>query len=165
MIALLASLCATAQAYDPEFGHDRPTVDYQFHHGFRMGYSYAHTDVLPSPHLFVMGYELQQHMKGGSWLDVILVQNFLASGINQSIFIPSANFLVGFEIDDQLQFGVGPNFQPFVPEGEFVHMVGAIGYSMRAGAFDVPIHLSVIPDVDGEYRVALTTGVNWMRQR
>ncbi len=162
MIALISLLSAPTLAADHDF-QARPPVAYQFHHGFRMGYSYARSQRLDSPHLFVMGYELQQHMKGGSWLDVILVENVVASGINQSIFIPSANFLVGFEIDDQLQVGVGPNLQPFSAEGEFVHMVAAIGYSMRAGAFDVPVHVSVIPDVDGAYRVALTTGVNWMR--
>ena len=47
---------------------------------------------------------------------------------------------------------------------DLVHMIAAVGYSMRAGAFDVPLHLSIIPDIGGAYRVGLTTGVNWRRR-
>jgi hypothetical protein len=36
-----------------------------------------------------------------------------------------------------------------------------VGYTADAGIFSVPVHLSYIPDVDGFYRMAVTTGVNW----
>lgn len=76
---------------------------------------------LRSSHLFVIGYELTQRYEGGSWLNVITVQNVSVSGINQSLFIPSLNALVGFEIKEQIQIGTGINLMPFDPAGKYVH--------------------------------------------
>ena len=134
-------------------------------HGFRVGYSYINgaekSDQLVSPHLFVMGYEATQRISGGEWLNVITVQNVMVAGINQSVFLPSGNFLLGFELNERFQVGVGPNLTLAGDPGEMIHMIGAVGYTPQAGDFNVPIHLSYIPDVDGNYRIAATTGVNW----
>jgi hypothetical protein len=133
-------------------------------HGFRVGYTFVNPtpdSPLESPHLFVIGYELTQRTLGGDWLNVIMVQNVSVSGINQSAFIPSFNGLVGFEIAEQIQIGTGINFMPFDPSGNYIHMIMAMGYTPKAGAFNVPVHVTYIPDVDGAYRFGITTGVNW----
>lgn len=135
-------------------------------HGFRLGYTYLNTPEgepapLPSPHLFVFGYEATQRIVGGGWLNVILVENASVAGVNQSLFLPSFNSLIGFEIDEQLQLGTGVNVSPFDPHGRRVHQVLAVGWTPQAGGFNVPIHFTVIPDVAGAWRVGSTVGVNW----
>ena len=134
-------------------------------HGFRVGYAYANNaDAnrhVSTPHMFVMGYELTQRLTGGDWLNVIAVENVSLSGINQSLFLPSANLLVGFEFNEMAQLGVGPNINPFDPNEKYIHMVAAGGFTANAGDFNVPIHAYYIPDVDDDWRVGVTTGVNW----
>lgn len=134
-------------------------------HGFRIGYTYVNglteDSPLRSPHLFVIGYEATQRAVGGNWLNVIAVENISVAGINQSVFVPSLNGLVGFEIDEQLQVGTGLNVNPFDPSGKYVHQILAVGWTPPVGAFNVPIHVTFIPDVDGHWRLGSTIGVNW----
>ena len=149
---------------DPQFEEvAEPPPRPRFLHGFRIGWGYASgmEDHLASPHLFVLGDELTHRIIGGDWLDVIVVENVLASGMNQSVILPSANGLLGFEIAEQLQVGAGVNASPWDPDGKLVHMVGAVGYTPQVGTLHVPLHAYWIPDVDGQWRFGLTTGVNW----
>ena len=141
--------------------------------GVRFGYVYANKahkpnlegeeSELQSPHMFTMGLELQQTMPGGDWLDVLFIQNLSLSGLDQSVVSPSVRALIGFEIDKSLQIAVGPNLSFHDPSGEdtFIHLMGAVGYTMNAGMFSVPVHLSFIPDVNDYWATAITTGVNW----
>lgn len=156
----------TSELLDEEF----PEVTITYKHGFRVGYSYvnlprAYFDSplaqLKSPHLFTMGYEVTQTMDGGGWLDVITVQNITLAGIDQNVFIPSFNALVGFEILDQIQLGVGPSLTPLDPNEKYVRLIAAAGWTPQAGAFNVPVHFLLIPDPEGHWRVGATVGVNW----
>ncbi len=145
---------------------DRPLPKVGFTHGFRIGYGFVKLDgtdedPLQSSHLFTVGYEVQQRIIGGGWLNVLMVENIMVSGINQSKFIPTANLLLGFEFKDQLQVGAGMNLSPFSATEDIVHMVMGVGYTPQVGSFNVPVHASFIPDVDGNWRAQLTTGVNW----
>ena len=136
--------------------------------GLRFGYNYvngakeADADV-NSPHMTVLGFELQQTMEGGEWLDLLFIQNLSIAGLDQSFAAPSLSVLAGFEINNQLQVGVGPNLSAFDPGGEnnYFHLVGAVGYTLTAGKFSVPVHAIYIPDVNDYWRFAATTGVNW----
>ena len=145
---------------------DNPEPTFEYMHGFRLGYNFINVDPsthdqLRSNHLFVIGYEFTQRMYGGDWLNVIAVQNVMVSGIEQSLFLPSANLLIGFEADERVQLGVGPNVNPLAEDGKYLHMVAAVGFTPDVGVFNVPIHVAYIPDVDGHWRLATTTGVNW----
>lgn len=163
----------TAQAQASVKGKRGPKPPRWFMHGFRIGYAYFNFPIdevdengervspLKSPHTLVMGYELTQRWVGGSWLNVITVENAIASGINQNLFIPSANVLLGFEMYEQFQVGVGANLTPLDPDNKSVHMILAAGYTPRVGTFNVPFHIVYIPDVDQHWRLAVTTGVNW----
>ncbi len=149
-----------------ELTEEEWTPDKHGYHGFRVGYTYINTtieprDTLRSPHLFNIGYEFTQRMLGDGDLHVITVENLVVSGLNQSLFIPSANALVGFEFKDDVQIGVGANLAPFDPTGNFAHMIVAVGVTPDLGGFHVPLHVSYVPDVDGAFRVAITTGANW----
>jgi len=135
--------------------------------GMRFGYNYANkadeSDRLESPHMFAIGFETQQTMTGDSWLDILFIQNLVIGGLEQSVLIPSANALVGFEIQNSLQLAVGANITIYDPseEDHYFHLVTAVGWTQDAGLFSVPLHLVFIPDVNDYYRVAVTTGVNW----
>ncbi len=149
-------------------------------HGFRMGYLYVMNSEHPTqspndascpncsleekydlrtPHQFLIGYELMARLVGKDWLNVILVGNVIASGLEQSRFFPSANALVGFELDQSFQLGVGANFT--LEEQKAAHMILAAGWTPEVGGFYVPVHAFFIPDVDKNHRTGVTVGVNW----
>ena len=142
-------------------------MDWTARKGMRFGYNYANkadeSDRLESPHMFALGFEMQQTMDGDSWLDLLFIQNLTISGLDQSVVLPSANALVGFEINDSLQLAVGVNATIVDPseENHYVHLVTAVGWTQDAGIFSVPVHLVYVPDVNNYYRVAATTGINW----
>jgi hypothetical protein len=161
----------------PDAVDEEPEFDF-FSHGFRLGYLYLvnhdcrlqGTDPdscvdmtekydVKRPHFFVLGYELTQRVRGSSWLNVLFVENILLSGLEQSLFLPSLNTLLGFEFYDQVQIGVGINLVP--SEFKPAHMIMAIGWTPKVGNINVPIHFAFIPDVDNQHRLAATSGVNW----
>lgn len=180
-VALTLSNSALAESAAPQ----QPAVTYEsakpiplswsHRKGIRFGYNYVNKGAeqnpatpdqeprLASPHMFAIGFEMQQTMAGGDWLDILFIQNATISGLEQSLIIPSANVLVGFEINNALQLAVGANVAPVDPadEGNYVHLVSAIGWTQQAGSLSVPLHLVLIPDVNNFWRCAVTTGVNW----
>jgi hypothetical protein len=166
---LCLGLSTPALADDHAVGGENSSsdVDWTKRMGIRFGYNYANkadeTDRLDSPHMFAMGFETQQTMDGGTWLDLLFIQNLTISGLDQSVVLPSANALVGFEINDALQLAVGANATVVDPsdQNHYFHLVTAVGWTQDAGIFSVPLHLVFIPDVNDYYRVAITTGVNW----
>lgn len=135
--------------------------------GLRFGYNYLNngddTDRLESPHMFAIGFELQQTMDGGDWLDLLFIENVVISGLEQSVIVPSVSGLVGFEVNDALQVAVGATATVYDPaeEDNFFHLVTAIGWTQQAGVFSVPIHFVYVPDINDYWRGAITTGVNW----
>lgn len=162
-------LTSPAQADDHAIGGNNKPTEMEWNHrkGMRLGWVYLNNgeehERLKSPHMFTMGYEIQSVMDGGSWLDLLFIQNVLVSGLDQSVLLPSASSLVGFEINDTLQLAVGGNVTVVDPanQGNLVHLVAAAGATFDAGIFSVPVHIIYIPDINGYYRVAATTGVNW----
>ena len=149
----------------------------KFLHGFRLGYLYVMNidgpiDTLDpdspsltdkygvrSPHQFLLGYELLWRMIGHEWLNILLLTNVMVSGFEQSKFFPSMNGLIGFEIADSFQVGVGVNAMP--TRDKPAHMIAAVGWTPRIGDFYVPVHSFFVPDVDGQHRLGVTIGANW----
>jgi hypothetical protein len=164
---LCMGLSTTVMADDHAVGGGVSDADWSSRKGIRFGYNFANKadehEKLERPHMFSMGLELQQTMNGDSWLDLLFIQNVTVSGLDQSVLLPSASAMVGFEINDALQLAVGANATPVDPSdlGHYIHLITAVGWTQDAGMFSVPIHLIYIPDVAGYYRVAVTTGVNW----
>jgi len=170
ILACLLCLGISTPAYADDHavgGSESSDMDWTKRMGIRFGYNYANkadeTERLDSQHMFAMGFETQQTMDGGTWLDLLFIQNLTISGLDQSVVLPSANVLVGFEINDSLQLAVGANGTVVDPsdQNHYFHLVAAAGWTQDAGVFSVPIHLVFIPDVNDYYRVAITTGVNW----
>ena len=161
LFLIMAGLALAGSKLHTASGNMQPTLTSM--HGFRFGYGYVNVD--PTTHatlkdrwLYLIGYELTQVLDGGSWLDVIFVQNISVVGLNQSIIIPSANVLLGFEFNDNFQLASGINL---TPSENPAHMVLAAGWTPKVGDINVPCHISYIPDVNNNWRMYLTTGVNW----
>lgn len=184
LTSLLSSAPLWADEPAPEESHKdalRSTIDEvstkRFLHGFRLGYltvlnidapadptvpnspSLAEKYDIRSAHQFVIGYEAAWRMIGHDWLNVLLVGNAMIAGIEQSRIFPSANMLIGFEMFELAQLGVGVNVMPVGDKP--AHMIMALGATPRVGDIYTPIHAFFIPDVDGQHRMGLTVGVNW----
>ena len=167
LTCILGLMLSTSAIADDHAVEPDDTMEWTLRKGLRFGYNYINkgeeSEKLSSPHLFAIGFEAQQTMAGGSWLDLLFIENVIISGLEQSIIAPSANVLVGFEIINALQVGVGANLSFADPSGDdnYVHLVTGIGWTQGAGTFSVPIHLVYVPDINGYWRLAVTTGVNW----
>jgi hypothetical protein len=152
-----------------------PLDDSHFLHGFRLGYSYVYNYDQPlpslgnksfadrtgtkSPHNFLLGYEMLVRLMGHSWLNVILLANALVAGLEQSKVLPSGNAVIGFEIHNSFQLGVGAHLTPL--KGQEGHVVVAGGWTPRVGNFYIPVHGFFVPDVEGNHRMGVLTGVTW----
>jgi hypothetical protein len=152
-----------------------PLTEARFLHGFRLGYAYTANYDKPleslegksfkektgtkSPNSFLLGYEVFVRMVGHSWLNVILVGNGLLAGLEQSKVLPSGNALIGFEFNNSFQVGVGAHLTPL--KGQEAHTAFAAGWTPRVGTFYVPIHGFFVPDVDGNHRMGMLTGVTF----
>lgn len=145
-------------------------------HGFRLGYvfvanhdeptepgvpesSLAARHGIENPHHFLLGYEVMNRMAGSGWLNVLLIGNVSITGLEQSKLFPSANLLLGFELDRSFQAGVGINLMPV--DDKPAHMIVAAGWTPRAGDVYLPLHVFLIPDIDSNHRLGTTFGVNW----
>jgi hypothetical protein len=144
-------------------------------HGLRLGYGYVfnYSDPssafenksfqdragLRSPHHFLLGYEVVYRVVGHSWLNVLLMGNGMIAGLEQSKVLPSANLLIGAEIKNSFQLGVGANLSPL--KGSEAHTIVAAGWTPRVGTIYTPVHAYFIPDVDGYHRMGVTTGVTF----
>jgi hypothetical protein len=144
-------------------------------HGFRLGYGYVMNYDQPlsgtggkslkevaglrTPSHFLLGYEVMYRVVSHSWLNVLLLGNAMIAGIEQSKFLPSANLLIGAEIRNSFQIGVGANLSPL--KGSEAHVIAAAGWTPRVGSVYTPVHFYFIPDVDGVHRMGATTGVTF----
>ena len=151
---------------------DEPDSD--FKHGFRLGWMYLeHYDKptresgmslkdeigLKTPHMMLLGYEGGYRVIGHSWLDVLLVGNVTIAGLEQSVFIPAASGLIGFEIDRKLQLGVGVNVTP--DKEAPTHAIFAAGFMPRVGSIQTPVHFFWVPDLANNSRYGATVGMTW----
>ncbi|MBX3191861.1 MAG: hypothetical protein KF819_33025 [Labilithrix sp.] len=149
--------------------------DSTFLHGFRIGYGFTANYDQPvpafdgkslkekvgmrTPNHFLLGYEVIYRVVGRSWLNVLIFGNFMVAGLEQSKFLPSGNLLIGFELDNSFQIGVGANLSPL--KGSEGHTIVAAGWTPKVGKIYTPVHAYFIPDVDGVHRAGITTGVTF----
>jgi hypothetical protein len=168
-----------ATRVDRPNGTEAPPVkspdDYTILHGFRLGYGYVMNYDQPSaafegkslkekvglrsPSHFLLGYEVVYRVVGHSWLNVLILGNAMIAGLEQSKVLPSANGLIGFELKNTFQVGVGANISPL--KGSEAHTIIAAGWTPRIGTIYTPVHFFFIPDVDGVHRMGVTTGVTF----
>ena len=81
----------------------------------------------------------------------------LVGGLDQSVAIPSVNWLVGLRTKEGAEFGIGPNVTP-----AGVALVVSAGVTFRAGVLNVPMNFAVVPTKNGT-RVSVLTGFTMRR--
>jgi hypothetical protein len=114
---------------------------------------------LKSDVMMLLGYEAMYRIVGHSWLNVVLVGNVSVAGLEQSKFIPAASGLIGAEINQSFQLGIGVNV---LPDSQApTHMIAAAGWTPKVGAIYTPIHFFFVPDPDKNHRMGATVGVTW----
>lgn len=78
----------------------------------------------------------------------------LIGGLEQNLFLPSVNFLVGLRSPEGFEFGFGPNLS--LSGAAFVV---AVGYTFKTKYLNFPLNFAVVPSKDG-VRLSLLTGFN-----
>lgn len=76
----------------------------------------------------------------------------LVGGLEQSTFLPSISWMVGLRSARGAEFGVGPNISP-----AGTALAIAAGMTSRAGAFNLPVNVAVVPAKTGT-RISLLVG-------
>jgi hypothetical protein len=111
------------------------------------------------PMITQFGWQFEKRFYGGKdGLSAITEVVVLAGGLEQSVLLPSLNWLVGLRTKDGFEFGVGPNVTPVGTA-----MVYAAGVTIRSAALNFPVNVAVAPTRSG-VRVSLLTGIT-MRRR
>ena len=136
--------------------------------GFRMGYGYVEDDRLTTNHLMILGWDHMAFIDSGSNIDVVVAGNLSLGGMNQSEVLPSGHLVVGYQMFDSIQFGVGPIVTIDEVEPEIIprlNMIVAAGWNIEMGNAYLPLHIGYVPDPDGRWRAYVTTGMNWQLRR
>jgi len=79
---------------------------------------------------------------------------FLAGGMEQGVFLPSASWLIGVRKTNGWEAGLGPTLT-----GAGIQIAAAAGITRSLGAINVPVNLAVAPGRRGA-ALSLTTGFN-----
>ena len=136
--------------------------------GFRMGYGYVEDNRLTTNHLMILGWDHMAFIDSDSNIDVVVAGNLSLGGMNQSEVLPSGHLVVGYQMFDSIQFGVGPivTFDEVEPEIiPRLNMIVAAGWNIEMGDAYLPLHIGYVPDPDGRWRAYVTTGMNWQLRR
>ena len=110
------------------------------------------------PVISQFGWQLEkQFFTKSSGLTVVNEWVFLVGGLEQSVALPSATWMVGIRTSAGTEFGVGPNLTP-----AGLALALAAGVTFRTGPMNVPLNLAVVPSKAG-MRVSVLTGFTMRR--
>jgi hypothetical protein len=106
-----------------------------------------------SPVITQFGWQFERLIfAGDNGLSAVTEWVVLVGGLEQSAFLPSVSWLVGIRGPRGAEFGVGPNVSA---AGSALAIAG--GVTTRAGAFNLPVNIAVVPSKVGT-RVSLLVG-------
>jgi hypothetical protein len=115
--------------------------------------SLAAYDVDVSPVITQFGWQFERMLyNGNQGVSAVTEWVLLVGGLEQGAFIPSVSWLVGLRGPSGAEFGVGPNVSP---AGSALAIAG--GVTTRAGAFNLPVNVAVVPGKVGT-RVSILVG-------
>jgi hypothetical protein len=78
----------------------------------------------------------------------------LVGGVDQGVFLPSFNWLVGARTSSGIEFAAGPNV---TAAGVALAMAG--GVTFRTGNLNIPVNLALVPSKEGS-RISMLVGFN-----
>lgn len=106
-----------------------------------------------SPVITQFGWQFERMIfTGESGLSAVTEWIVLVGGLEQGTFLPSVSWLVGVRGPRGAEFGVGPNVSAL---GSALAIAG--GVTTRAGGFNLPINVAVVPSKVGT-RVSVLVG-------
>jgi hypothetical protein len=82
----------------------------------------------------------------------------LVGGMEQGIFIPSFNWMVGVRTKEGVEFAAGPNLTPWG-----TGMAAAAGVTFKAGNLNIPLNFAAVRSRSG-VRVSVLAGFNARRR-
>jgi hypothetical protein len=118
----------------------------------------AERDVVVNTHISQFGWQLEKlFYTRGSGVSMVTEFVALVGGLDQSVALPSVSWMVGVRTRDGAEFGIGPNVTP-----AGTALVLATGMTFRAGAFNIPVNVAVVPSKAGS-RVTFLSGISLRR--
>ena len=115
--------------------------------------SLAAHEVDVSPVITQFGWQFERLIfAGDNGLSSVTECVVLAGGLEQRAFLPSVSWMVGVRGPRGAEFGVGPNISA---AGSALAI--AAGVTSRAGAFNLPVNVTIVPTRIGT-RVSLLVG-------
>jgi hypothetical protein len=115
--------------------------------------SLAANGIEVSPVITQFGWQFERLIFAGeSGLSAVTEWVVLVGGLEQSTFLPSVSWLVGLRGPRGAEFGIGPNVSA---AGSALAI--AAGVTTRAGTFNLPVNIAVVPSKVGT-RVSLLVG-------
>jgi hypothetical protein len=116
-------------------------------------------DIKVGTNISPFGWQFEkQFYTRGSGVTMVTEWVALVGGLEQNVVLPSVSWLVGVRTRDGAEFGIGPNITP-----AGTGLVLATGMTFRAGAFNVPLNVAVVPSKAGT-RVSLLSGFSLRRR-
>ena len=104
------------------------------------------------------GWQFEKRLYSGQEsLTAVTEWVLLVGGVEQGVFLPSVNWLVGVRTKAGTEFGIGPNLSPAGSA-----LVIAVGRTFRAGALNFPLNVAFVPSKSG-LRVSVLCGFNTRR--
>jgi hypothetical protein len=82
----------------------------------------------------------------------------LVGGVDQGVFLPSVNWLIGARTSNGVEFAAGPNV---TAAGVALAIAG--GVTFRTGNLNIPVNMAIVPSKEGQ-RISMLVGFN-MRNR
>jgi hypothetical protein len=121
----------------------------KYYNGPRIGFTYISESAISRdleyyghrPYFTMMGWQFESrffHNPNGSHLMFEFVP--MIGGLEQGLFLPSANFLLGYRSAGGFEFGLGPNFSP-----SGTSMLFSIGKSFESHGMVYPANLVFVP--------------------
>lgn len=137
---------------------DGPRIGISFADGYNLG---ALREFLgdstfnPQPYMTLFGWQFEwryfQTADGGAGLIEFIP---MIAGLDQGLFLPAANIMVGYRNRNGLEFGFGPQLN-LAGSG----VVAALGYNFTNGHVNFPVNLAFVKGKD-TFRIGLTFGFN-----
>ena len=121
----------------------------KFYNGPRIGFTYISPSAVSrelkdfglKPYFSMLGWQFESrffHNPNGSHVMFEFVP--MIGGLEQGMFLPSGNFLLGYRSARGVEFGLGPNISP-----SGVSMLFSIGKSFEANGMVYPVNLVLVP--------------------
>jgi hypothetical protein len=121
---------------------------------------YSDSTLTLSPMVSLFGWQFEwqyfQTENGGAGLIEFIP---MIAGLDQGLFIPSANLLIGYRTFRGMEIGFGPSLNP-MGSG----MVLGVGYNFSNGYVNFPVNLAMVKGKDS-LRLSLTFGFNKRSRR